>query len=90
MGFLPNIELYDTPRPVIKHCPSKTPKAYMRGQSNIPLTRLVRKLLRHMLFNLQSLVMAYETRNEVLLSSCKVILLRNFGLAALTFLLLLP
>ena len=29
-----------------------------------------------------------QTAHEVLLSSCKVILLHNFGLAALTFILL--
>ena len=52
--------------------------------------RLVRKLLRHVRFNLQSLTQAYEISNEVLLSTCKVILLDNFGLAALTFVLLLP
>ena len=53
-------------------------------------TRLVRKLLRHMRLNLQSLASAYEIRQEVVWSSCKIILLHNCGLTALTFVLLLP
>ena len=39
-------------------------------------------LIEQMYLNLKSLAQAYEIRHEVLLFSCNVILLYNFGLVA--------
>ena len=63
---------------------------YFLENGDSSYTRLVQKLLRHIHFNMQTLTYVVEICSEVLLSSCKAILLYNVGLTASTFILMLP